>query len=269
MEWIWNSRGMAGARTAVVVTRPTPAGHGALVRALSHLERLGYDIIRTDASGVRPGDAGPAVILFVSGEASVGAIGEVRRLRAAAPAAYLLVGLDRFTARSAKQVYAAGATIVAPTTALDAVVRNFVTGTGHVREPVRRYAVQPPTAGRSHPIGGAFVERFHDARTGRLDARKIAEAYGMSLSALARALGVTQSALSKRPTAAVAQAGLRELEFVWATLQDILGTDERVRAWLNAKRRHAGDRAPIELLFDGSPETLGNYVRSVVAGEPA
>lgn len=93
----------------------------------------------------------------------------MRRVRAAAPAAYLLVGLDRFTARSAKPVYAAGATIVAPTTALDAVVR---------------YAVQPPTASRSHPIGSAFVERCHDARTGRLDARKIAEAYGVSLSPL-------------------------------------------------------------------------------------
>src|SRR5437899_3165767 len=96
-----------------------------------------------------------------------------------------------------------------------------------------------------------------------------ADAYRVSLSALARGLKITQSALSKRPTAGAAQAGLRELEFVWATLLDLLHTDERLRGWLNTKRADLDGRAPIDLLTGGSADALANYIRSVVAGEPA
>ena len=122
--------------------------------------------------------------------------------------------------------------------------------------------------GYDRPALEAFVEAFHDPETGRLDAARVAAAYRISLSALARGLRVTQSALSKRPTAAAAQGGLRELEFVWATLLDLLRTEERVRGWLNTNRADLGGRAPIDLLAGGSVEALVNYIRSVVAGEP-
>jgi AraC-like DNA-binding protein len=119
-----------------------------------------------------------------------------------------------------------------------------------------------------HAIEEQVVDDFHDHQTGRLNAARVAQAYGVSLSALARALKVTQSALSKRPTASAAQLGLRELEFAWAALIDAVESPERVRAWLHARRPDLSGKPPIILLLEGSAEAFANYVRSVIAGEP-
>ena len=210
----------------------------------------------------------PDIVLVGTGDAGM-VVAEVRRIHAAAPRAQVLVAVDALTTKSASRAYGAGATIVAPARVFVVAVKNVVPRAGRVEERESRpYAATPPAAAVRHPIEETFVEAFHDPETGRLDATRVAGAYRISLNALARGLKITQSALSKRPTAAVAQAGLRELEFIWATLLDLLHTDERVRGWLNAKRVDLGGRAPIDLLTVGSAESLAHYIRSVVAGEP-
>src|SRR6202050_2636302 len=47
---------------------------------------------------------------------------------------------------------------------------------------------------------------------------------------LAKAVGLTPSALSKRPHAKAAQDALREIEFAVAAVRRLLGSDARVRA---------------------------------------
>jgi len=262
---------MAPGTAITIEKKPTRAGRAALANAESYLRGRGYQTRRVGSSEIWRAQAGgqrPDFILLSSGDAGV-IVEEIKRIRGQAPWARVLVALDAVTTRRASDVYRAGAALVAPAAAFPQAVRNVVSGGGRVEEPASRpYGTIQSAAPPRHPIEEAFVEEFHDPETGRLDAKRAAKAYGVSLSALARALRITQSALSKRPTAAAAQVGLRELEFVWATLFDLLKTRERVRAWLNSKRRHANDRAPIELLTDGSAEVLANYVRSVVAGEP-
>jgi hypothetical protein len=260
----------AGAVIAIE-KKPTAASRAALASAVSYLEGIGYETTR-----IGPGEtwrtqaAGwpPDIVLIGTGDvASV--TGEVKRIHAAAPRAQVLVAVEALTTKSASQGYGAGATVVAPARVFAAAVKNVVPRTGRVEErTLRPYIVTPAANAVRHPLEEAFVEAFHDRETGRLDAARVADAYGVSLSALARGLKITQSALSKRPTAAAAQAALRELEFVWSTLLNILHTDERVRGWLNAKRVDLDGRAPIDLLTGGAAESLANYIRSVVAGEP-
>jgi len=87
------------------------------------------------------------------------------------------------------------------------------------------------------------------------------------MSQLARSLGITPSALSKRATAEIAQTGLRELEFVWATLTRMLGTDGLTRAWLNAAHPDLGGRPPLVYLTDGEASDLGAWIRGSLLGE--
>jgi uncharacterized protein (DUF2384 family) len=124
--------------------------------------------------------------------------------------------------------------------------------------------VKPPTRDGQSGI----VKEFHDPRTGRLDAARIARVLGVSVSTLARAVGVTASALSKRPTARAAQRGLREIEWAWAGLRRMLGSNPAARAWLNAPHPDLGNQPPLSLVTDGSATALADYVRSALAGQP-
>lgn len=260
----------AGAVIAIE-RRPTPASRTALARAVSYLAAIGYETTRIGPKGkwqARPTERQPDIVLLGTGDVGE-VIAEVKRIHAAAPRARVLVAVDAVTTKAASQAYGAGATIVAPAGVFVVAVKNVVPRTGRVEERTPRPYTVPPAAGTvRHPLEEAFVEAFHDPDTGRLDATRVADAYRVSLSALARGLKITQSALSKRPTAGAAQAGLRELEFVWATLLDLLHTDERLRGWLHTKRADLDGRAPIDLLTGGSADALANYIRSVVAGEP-
>jgi len=159
----------------------------------------------------------------------------------------------------------AGAAVVAPPDAFFYAVQNNV-GSALTLSDSAEAKTGPPSS--RHPIEDQVVAEFHDRKTGRLDASLVAEAYGVSLSALARALGVTQSALSKRTTAAAAQDALRELEFAWAALLSAVESPDRVRAWLHALRPDLGGKPPLSLLLEGSAVAFANYVRSVIAGEP-
>jgi hypothetical protein len=118
-------------------------------------------------------------------------------------------------------------------------------------------------------VGSPIVERAHDPESGRLDGKRIAELFGIPLQAVARAVGVTPSALSKRPTSRAAQKGLRELTFIWRTLMNVFGLEAKAKAWLHAPQQDLGDEPPLALLARGSAKDLGNYIRRAIAGEPA
>ena len=129
-----------------------------------------------------------------------------------------------------------------------------------------------PSANMSNMAGQRnvkiVVEEFHDKATGRLDSDAVARGLGISVSGLAKAVGLTPSALSKRPHARAAQDALREIEFAVAALRRLLGSDTRVRAWLNAPHPDLGGDAPLALLTKGSAKDLADYVRGAVSGQP-
>jgi hypothetical protein len=113
-----------------------------------------------------------------------------------------------------------------------------------------------------------MVEAFHDRATARLDAGAVARGLGIPVSGLAKAVGLTASALSKRPHAKGAQDALRQIEFAMAALRRLLGPDSRVRAWLNAPHPDLGGDVPLALLMKGSARDLADYVLGALARQP-
>lgn len=259
-------------KTAVVVEREgTRATRTAVQQVVSYLRTMGYETSQL-ASVEASGQVGSLVFADMvllstsSGKTSL-MVADVKHLREAFPKAFVLVTTAVFSAAGVSEVYGAGAAVVAPPRALLDAVRNVTARDSLTLSEKVEVELSRGEISR-HPIEEQVVSEFHDRRTGRLDATRVARAYGVSLSALARALSVTQSALSKRSTAAAAQAGLRELEFAWAALIDAVKSPDRVRAWLHSPRPDLNSRPPITLLLKGSAEAFANYVRSMVAGEP-
>jgi transcriptional regulator with XRE-family HTH domain len=164
--------------------------------------------------------------------------------------------VDRPDERFVAEAYAAGATSVVPAERVDVAWKNLL-----------RVLSEAKGAGAVR-VHEAFVRGFHDP-SGRLDAARVAEATGLTLSQVAQAIGVTPSALSKRATAGAAQAGLRELEFSWATLLDMLGEDELARAWLHAGHPDFSGKPPLDYLTEGGAKRLADYLRAASAGETA
>ncbi|MFQ5961141.1 MAG: antitoxin Xre/MbcA/ParS toxin-binding domain-containing protein [Candidatus Methylomirabilales bacterium] len=175
---------------------------------------------------------------------------KIKEIQRATQYAPMVVSMRHHKDKLATEAYEAGVDAVAPTHAVMAVI-NKVSG-------VR--------LGR--PLPETIVWEFHDPKTGRIDARRAAQALGISLAVLAKASGLSPSALSRRPNARAAQASLRELEFAWATLRRMLGSSDLARAWLNAGHPDLDGEPPITLLREGSAKALADYLRRALAGQP-
>lgn len=216
------------------------------------LEAKGFDVRRVTLrrSASTPHSAVDVVVVADAADARV--TPEVfERLAAVFPNTPWVFASDRLAAKVAVNASEAGALL----TTIDAVPRAIASLERLIR----------PAAG---PGRSDVVQEFHDPDAGRLDAARIALVLGLSVSALAKAVGVTASALSKRPTARAAQEGLREIEWVWGTLRRMLGSDTVARAWLNAPHPDLGNQAPLSLLTEGSAAALAAYVRSALTGQP-
>ena len=238
---------MAEARHALLISAPPATKRrSTLVRALG---RAGFRVVTPDRSQLA---AAPDLVVALG---AITILAEVKLMRAVAPhVPIFVVWVGRPEERFLSEAYAAGATSVVPAEQVDVAWKNLL-----------RVAKGEKSSVGVHET---FVPDFHDD-TGRLDATRVARAMGLTLSQTAKAIGVTTSALSKRRNAAAAQAGLRELEFSWATLRDMLGEVQLARAWLHAGHPDFSGQSPLHYLTEGGAKRLGDYLRAAVAGEVA
>jgi DNA-binding NarL/FixJ family response regulator len=217
----------------------------------AHLRRLPV------AKAMAGPQRGTAPDLIVAGLGEHGpALVDIRGLRRAFPTTAIVITSRKLSEAISSEVYRAGATAVVPLDALSEAIANLM----QVFE-----AGSPKKAGT---LDETMIEEFHDRVTGRLDADAVARSLGISVRVLAKAVRITPSALSKRPHARAAQDALRKIEFAIAGLRRLLGSDARVRAWLNAAHPDLGGNAPLALFTKGSATDFADYVMGVLSGQP-
>lgn len=128
-----------------------------------------------------------------------------------------------------------------------------------------------PTAEERRGRGPALLEivapDLRDAESGRLDARRIAAATGLSLAALARASGVTQQALSATPDSPGAQSGLLPIARLSNMLDEMFPPEHR-RVWLQTPHPRFGGRSPARAIEEGDAELVMLSVESALEGHP-
>ena len=117
--------------------------------------------------------------------------------------------------------------------------------------------------------------RLRDAASGRLDARKISELLGITLTDLAtKVCGVTKQALSQSPTSTGIQEKLQPLEEVALLLHWCGGDEAKLRAWLHRPNRdfpEVGGKtpSPLDLILRGHAGIVARKVLNLLTGHPA
>src|SRR5262245_53734427 len=153
---------MANGRNALLISS-TKRRRSAVVRALG---RAGFRVQTPDQIG----NVGAPDLVVVLGSTLL--LAEVKLMHAVAPHVPIFVAwVDRPEERFVTAAYAAGATSVVPAENVDAAWRNLYRVLSDFRS---THAV------RVH--GGTFLPSFHDHQTGRLEANRIGEATGLTLS---------------------------------------------------------------------------------------
>lgn len=107
-----------------------------------------------------------------------------------------------------------------------------------------------------------------DPLSGKLDARRLAGTFGLTLRELGQAIGRDPSGLGKHPTSDTIQAPLHDLEELGVQLRDVFGNLEVARMWLRAPNPVLGGRAPISYVLDRRPVAVQRLLTIAETGMP-
>jgi len=102
---------------------------------------------------------------------------------------------------------------------------------------------------------------------GRLDAGRVADAFGLSVAELAGLLGRSRQAVSKTPDAESLQPRLRSFERITRLRAVLSGPD--FRSWLNLANPGLEGRSPLEIVRTGRVDVVANLAEDLLTGAPA
>jgi|SRR3954471_1300127 len=114
-----------------------------------------------------------------------------------------------------------------------------------------------------------LVEKLHDPQDGSLDARRVADFFGITVTDLSHLLRRGVSTVHKTPAAASLQEDLRQFESLASGLLRITGSERRSRMWLHANNPALEGHPPIELIKMGKVDDLAMFVQDLLEGRPA
>lgn len=114
-------------------------------------------------------------------------------------------------------------------------------------------------------------EDLRDPRSGRWDAKRIAESLGVKLTELTEALAVNYSTVARTPDSEALQEKLAPFANVVAMARQVYAQDDaRLRKWLRQPQSALGDLTPLAaLLRPGAASAVEQWVAGAWLGEPA
>jgi hypothetical protein len=104
------------------------------------------------------------------------------------------------------------------------------------------------------------------ATSGRLSAKAIAEAFGLSVAELASVLGTSRQRLSKTPDAKALQSALSPFERVFR-LRSVVPQEE-FAAWLRQANLQLDEATPLECIQVGEVDVVADLVEGMLTGRP-
>lgn len=105
--------------------------------------------------------------------------------------------------------------------------------------------------------------------TGRIDAKLVAEMFGLSIPILARIIGAGEPALYKTPDSKSVQTKLADFERIAWGLLKLTGSPKGLRIWLNAPNAELDKELPIDYIKDGHVEDVAAMVEDALLGHPS
>ena len=113
------------------------------------------------------------------------------------------------------------------------------------------------------------LEELHNPRSGRIDARRVAEFLAFPVARIAAALGASSPAVHKTPDAVSLQPRLVPLKRALELISQ--GTRDRheALAWLNSAHPDLGGETPLQVLLTGRADAVVTLLENAIAGLPS
>jgi hypothetical protein len=113
-----------------------------------------------------------------------------------------------------------------------------------------------------------YTFNLFDQHSGRLDIRRVAELYNVSVSELARLIKIEAKTAHKTPSSSTIHNGLVAFEEVARTLGLMQGDIAEFRRWLNASNAELDFKTPWQMIEEGRIGELAGIVRAALLGQP-
>lgn len=111
-----------------------------------------------------------------------------------------------------------------------------------------------------------LVADLHDRKTGRIDAKRLAEYLALPLSALARAVGRDYKGVFKTPASESLQPVLEPIHRTAVALHRYFRHRRETLAWLNTPNPELDGQRPRDLVLEGKAEVIADMLEASLAG---
>ena len=119
------------------------------------------------------------------------------------------------------------------------------------------------------PLGlQVILPELHDADSGRVDARKMADYMSVPLKQLAQGLKLNYKAVHRHPSAPSFQPALRPVKRSLEILQEFFQKPATVRAWLNAPHPDLDNSTALDVILAGNPDAVLRILENAAVGVP-
>ncbi|MDO8677887.1 MAG: response regulator [Acidobacteriota bacterium] len=134
---------------------------------------------------------------------------------------------------------------------------------------MKRYAPEEKSKQvRAPTLSLSTAPELHNPRSGRLDARRVADFFGMAPARLAKVLGRSPQALHKTPDAESLQKPLAVFARIATSLLSAFEEKEQARIWLNSPNPDLDETRPIELVEQKKPDVVAELLEDALLGHP-
>jgi len=112
------------------------------------------------------------------------------------------------------------------------------------------------------------LTELRNEESGRLDAKKIANVFGMTLSDVCRSIGKSLQSVHRTPDSKALQLELFSYERIASAISHISNSDNALKVWLNSPNDAFPGKLPVELITNGRAEMLSDLLEDVLLGHP-
>jgi hypothetical protein len=114
-----------------------------------------------------------------------------------------------------------------------------------------------------------ILPELHDRKSGRIDARKVADFMGVPLKRLAEGLGLPYNGVHRNPSAAGYQKALQPVKRSLEILHEFFGPKETIRVWLNTPHAYLEGATALATILEGKAFAVDRLLGCAWEGVPA
>ena len=104
--------------------------------------------------------------------------------------------------------------------------------------------------------------------TGRVDVRRLAEVFDVSVRKVAAGVGVTEGAIRYKAAPERAQPAARKMVDVTQHAYEVIGDWRDTMVWLRTPRADLSGNSPLELIVTGRADVVEDLLANVESGQP-